>query len=156
MSPAELLYFAYGSNMASRVMTARIATARRVGIAELVGYRISFHLPSQRWGHRAAGIEPDPAGSVWGVLWEIDDASWDVLDEYERAYVRTMVEVTEHTTDGTVVRPVATYLVREDRAAPDDEPPAPEYLAAMLAGARETGLPGAYVDRLRSLGGASA
>ena len=149
MNPSELPYFAYGSNMSSRVMTARIPQARRAGIAELAGYRISFRLPSQRWGQRAAGIEADPAGSVWGVLWEIDESWWAVLDGYEGAYVRMTVEVTAHTAAGTGMRRAATYRVRGDRAATDEGPPAPAYLAAMLAGAREAGLPAAHINRLQ-------
>jgi hypothetical protein len=50
MPTAEMLYFAYGSNMGASQFRARCPRAVQVGIARVEGYRIGFTRESKRRG----------------------------------------------------------------------------------------------------------
>jgi gamma-glutamylcyclotransferase len=146
-------YFAYGSNMAAAVLRSRVG-AEPVGRAVLRGYRLAFTLPSQRWGGRAADIVPDDGAEVWGRLWSVDDEGIAVLDGYEAAYRRVVVGVERVDGGGLPAGRVdaVTYVVREERRAPDDGDPHPGYRAHLVTGAEECGLPDAYTRQLRGPG----
>ncbi|GAB4234184.1 MAG: hypothetical protein Kow0032_17890 [Methyloligellaceae bacterium] len=70
-------YFAYGSNMHPRVMSARCPGARPVGRAALSGWR--FHVTTRG----SAAILPSPGDQVHGVLWRCSPAHLASLDLYE-------------------------------------------------------------------------
>jgi AIG2-like family len=82
---------------------------------------------------------------VWGALYELPEGGLEALDVKEGAgfaYNRIEVAV-EH--DGERVAAVA-YEVAEKE--PEEVPPTAAYLGAMLGGARDRGLPDAYVSAL--------
>jgi gamma-glutamylcyclotransferase (GGCT)/AIG2-like uncharacterized protein YtfP len=148
-----VLLFAYGSNLAGREMAGWCPAARFVGPALLEGYRVALTRRSIRWGGGVADIVPDGGGSVWGVVYAVPAADLDELDRKEGegfAYRR---------------RPVDVLLAGEQREAEAYEvmeklvvvPPAtPEYAALVLGGARERGLPAAWLGTLESLLGAGS
>lgn len=146
-------YFAYGSNMAAVVLCSRVA-AVPVGRAMLRGYRLAFTLPSQRWGGRAADIVPAGGAEVWGRLWVVGDDGIEVLDRFEAAYRRIVVGVER--VDGDA-RPAPldalTYVVRDERRAPDEGAPAAAYRRHLVAGGEECGLPANYLRVLRGAEG---
>ncbi len=87
------LYLAYGSNMNLEQMARRCPTARVLGPAELEGFKLTFRGPN---GGAVANIEPDPAGTVPALLWEIQPADEVALDRYEgfpTLYRKQMVSV---------------------------------------------------------------
>jgi hypothetical protein len=140
--------------MAASVFLDRV-DGEAAGRAVLRDYRLAFTLPSLRWGGRAADIVPADGAEVWGRLWSVGDEGIAVLDGYEAAYRRVIVSV-ERFDDGG--RPAGrldavTYVVRDERRAPDEGDPHPEYRARLVAGAGECGLPAAYLRGLRGPGG---
>lgn len=141
-------YFAYGSNMAKAVFHGRVV-GEPAGRAALEGHRLAFSLPSQRWGGRAADLAILSGAEVWGRLWCVDEDQLAVLDRFEGAYQRLEVTVARIEEQGGKVRTeeaqAITYVVRDDRRAPDEGTPAPEYLGQMLKGADECGLPAHYI-----------
>jgi hypothetical protein len=147
-------YFAYGSNMSAAVFRER-AAGESAGPAVLRGRRLAFTLPSRRWGDRAADLAAAEGAAVWGRLWRVDEAQFRSLDRYEAAYRRQEVTVERGAAAGPDIVPAITYVVRAHRRAPDEAAPAPAYLARMLEGAAECGLPGYYLARLRAAGPAS-
>jgi gamma-glutamylcyclotransferase (GGCT)/AIG2-like uncharacterized protein YtfP len=146
-------YFAYGSNMSEAVLRDRV-DAEAAGKAVLRDHRLAFTLPSRRWGGRAADIVPAGGAEVWGRLWSVDDEGIEMLDGYEAAYRRVVVRVER--VDGDA-RPAPldalTYVVRDERRAPDEGAPAAAYRRHLVAGGEECGLPANYLRVLRGAEG---
>ncbi|MGH0036723.1 MAG: gamma-glutamylcyclotransferase family protein [Myxococcota bacterium] len=135
----ERLYFAYGSNMSSRRLTARIDGARALGAARIPHSRLVFDKPG-RDGSAKANLAPDPGLGrwVWGVVWSVSGLALDTLDRFEPGYDRLERRVLF--ADGRE-RAAATYVWRGD---PVLAAPAAWYLEHLLAGAREHALPPAW------------
>jgi gamma-glutamylcyclotransferase (GGCT)/AIG2-like uncharacterized protein YtfP len=144
-------YFAYGSNMARRLMAETCADHRVLGPARLDGYRLAFTRRSIKTGTGVANVVADPSAAVWGALYEISEDCAAQLDRKEGhpwAYARTGVSV--HLNGGT--REAAfTYVVSEPED--DDIPPSEPYLESIIEGARDHSLPTDYVAWLASLRG---
>jgi gamma-glutamylcyclotransferase len=133
-----MLYFAYGSNMARGAMP----EARFVGPARLDGYRLALTRRSIRWQAGVLDIVAAPGQSVWGALFEMDGTDLERLDAKEGAgFAYRRIEVVLE--DGTSA---SAYEVIDKE--PVEVPPAAEYVALVLAGARECGLPGDWVREL--------
>lgn len=143
----SVYYFAYGSNMSSARLGARVRSARSAGIGALAAHRLEFHLPSRNDGSAKCdafhtGREEDV---VHGVLFRLAAAELPVLDRYEgRGVAYERVEVGIVRPDGGRVRAL-TYraLIVEPGLLPFDW-----YKAHVVRGAREHGLPETYVARL--------
>ena len=150
-----MLLFAYGSNMAASEMEAFCPRHEFLGPARLDGFRLELRRRSRRWGGGAADIVAAPGEAAWGALYEVDGSELDRLDAKEGAglaYRRRAVEVRL----GGEARAAAAYEVTEKE--PQEVRPTPEYAQLLLAGARERGLPAAYVatlgERLSAVAGA--
>jgi gamma-glutamylcyclotransferase len=138
-------YFAYGSNMDAKALARRIGRASIQGErAVLPGYRVLFN---QDGGY--AGIEPSPGSLSWGVLYRLREEELLRLDRYEgvpECYLRGKLPVRRET--GEEVQ-AYVYLGILPRAG---VLPSKAYLASVLRGAKEHGLPREYVEELRRLG----
>ena len=133
-----MLYFAYGANMSTSVMTVRCPVHRVLGGAQLRDHRLAFTRRSLRWGGGVADIVPAPGETVWGALYEIAAEGLSSLDRAEGvgfAYRRRLVEVVL----GEERYAATAYEVADKEL--DEIEPRPEYRALMTAGAREHGLP---------------
>jgi len=139
----QALYFAYGSNMASRRMRARAPAARAVGRARLAGWRLVADKPG-RDGTAKANVVRDPGAHVWGVLWELCLADLAALDRFEGGYERVAVTVAAE----SGAERATTYASRLRTAAPGL---ARGYKALVLEGAREHDLPPEWAARLAAL-----
>ncbi|HTA05399.1 MAG TPA: gamma-glutamylcyclotransferase family protein, partial [Solirubrobacteraceae bacterium] len=120
---------------------------RFLGVAELRDHRLAFTRRSLRTGTGVADVLLEPGASVWGALYELDDADLVALDEKEGsgwAYQRKAVRLSDE--DGRSEHDAFAYVVIEPEL--DHVPPSREYLQALLDGARERGLPLAYIDAL--------
>ena len=141
-------YFAYGSNMATRLMTLTCPNHRVLGPARLDGYRLAFTRRSIKTGTGVADIVADPDATVWGALYEVNEDCVARLDRKEGhpwAYARKDVFV--HLSNGA--RDAAfTYVVSKPEA--DEVPPSEPYLESIIEGAGEHSLPDAYVASLAS------
>ncbi len=141
------LYFAYGANMRREAFQKLCPGADWLGVARLEGYRVVI-----AW-HGYASVLPDEASTVWGVLWLVPAASLPTLDTFEGVaeghYIRDTARVT------TPAGPRGEAMIyRAPRADPG--PPAPGYLAEVLAGAKENKLPAAHRAALARLAAGSA
>ena len=140
---AVALYFAYGSNLASARMRERAPSARALGPALLPGYAWRCNKRSAD-GSARANLVRDAGAETWGVLYEIHPSEWAAIDRAEGGYERIVVDVLR---DG--VRGAAQTYV-SDRTA-DDWIPARWYLGLVAAGAREHGLPAAWIASIEAL-----
>ena len=81
------LYFAYGSNMASARLAARVPSARPVGPARLRDFAFRCNKRGAD-GTAKANLAPEPGAETWGVLYELDPGAFEVLDRLEGGYER--------------------------------------------------------------------
>jgi gamma-glutamyl-gamma-aminobutyrate hydrolase PuuD len=135
------LYFAYGSNLKLSRMRERVPSARALGPARLLGHSLGFD-KCGRDGSTKANLIADDGESVWGALYQIDAAHWEGLDGYERGYARSAVEVEK---PGGARVTAQTYRAVGPTA---DGPIFDWYLRLIVEGAREHGLPAAYLENL--------
>ncbi len=143
------LYFAYASNMAAETMARLCPGHRFLGPAKLPDRRLAFTRRSIRTGTGVADIGPDAGHSVWGVLYELDDAMLAVLDVKEGngwAYGRDLVALTD--ADGKQGLAWAYSVIERES---DEVRPSPQYLQAMLEAARERTLPDGYISVLAAM-----
>jgi gamma-glutamylcyclotransferase len=141
----SVLYFAYGSNMASAEMETWCPEGRFLGPARLDGHRLAFTRRSIRWGGGAADAVPGPGDEVWGALYETPEHALARLDGKEGegfAYRRAEVEVVL----GDERRRAVAYQVIDKE--PLELPCNPEYASLLLQGGHERGLPEPYLREL--------
>jgi gamma-glutamylcyclotransferase (GGCT)/AIG2-like uncharacterized protein YtfP len=138
------LYFAYGSNLLSSRMRARVASARAVCVGWADGRRLTFGKPG-RDGSGKATLVADSDGRVWGALYAIDPEHWERLDGFEPGYERVAQDVTT----GQRERVTATTYVAHPTAS--DPVAFAWYKRIIVEGAREHGLPAEYIESLLQL-----
>lgn len=143
-----MLYFAYGSNMSSRRLQARIPRAHAIGRATLPGHRRVFHKAGMDGSGKCdAWPSHDDLDRLHGVLFRVPEGDWTALDRCEgvgAGYQRVAVTV-RTARDG--MRPAWTY--RATRLDPLARPYC-WYLGHVIAGALEFGLPDQLVEGLRA------
>jgi gamma-glutamylcyclotransferase len=136
-------YFAYGSNLWIDQMTARTGPigqgVDRPRIARLQDHRLVFNMQGED-GQVYANVER-PGEGVTGVIYRCSPVALDKLDAHERGYERRRVQVASE--DGVTLEAVV-YVARADRIATAGKPSS-EYLERIVRGARQHGLPEAYV-----------
>ncbi|GAA5188679.1 gamma-glutamylcyclotransferase family protein [Ferrimonas gelatinilytica] len=135
-----MYYYAYGSNMSSRRLAARVAGARRLGALALAGYQLRFHKVGQDGSGKCdAFYTGDPRHRLWGALYWIDDLAKATLDRIEgvgQGYCHRSLLLPGEGAP-TAFLYVAT---RHDFSLQ----PFDWYQAHVLQGARELGLPLSY------------
>ena len=140
-----LWYFAYGTNMSSKVLARRGLTPKQSKPGMVAGYRLSFsHAGLLPIEPAFANIEPDESACVHGVLHLMSPHQLKRLDRYEGAEYRH-VDVTVATGGGDV-----TALAYLDPNIVLGIIPSRRYLRTCCQGAREFGVPEEYVRTLES------
>jgi len=144
--PGTFLYFAYGSNMFTRRLTARTPSAMATGKAFVEGHRLTFDKVSTD-GSGKCDIEATgtPADRVWGVLFRIASTEAAALDEAEGlGHGYRKGEVQAVTPAGTITAAIAYFATAKDAG----RLPYHWYKAFVVSGAAEHALPENYVASL--------
>lgn len=145
--PRVLRYFAYGSNMCFERLRERTPSAERIGVVELRWHRLAFHkLGADGSGKCDIHASNEPAHVVHGVLYHLHEHEKPALDRAEglgRGYEIKQVEVA--TASGRA-RAFSYFATRTNSGLR----PFHWYKQLVLAGARENGLPLAYIDAIAS------
>lgn len=144
---ARVLFFAYGALLNKRKLRRLCLDAVSLGRARLPDHRLAFTRYSRADKGGVADVVPAPGESVWGALYDIDDACLEALDAYEeapRAYRRESARVIAE--DG-VEREAVVYVANRT----GDFAPSRQYLSLIVRGAREHGLPEAYVRAIEAV-----
>jgi len=142
---ASSRYFAYGSNMLRERLVARVSTAQAVAVGAVRDYRLDFAKVSVD-GSGKGDMVASPGDEVWGVLYEFDASQKADLDEQEGRHYQAR-EVVVSTADGD--QAAWAYMAQPHRRDPS-KVPYDWYLALIVAGARQGGLPEAYVRALET------
>jgi gamma-glutamylcyclotransferase len=143
-------YFAYASNMDSRVMQQHCPGHRFQGIAYLEAHRLSFTRRSVRTGGGVADVVKSAGDHVWGVLYELEESDLRCLDHKEGngiAYQRQLYPVCRQEGRGSLEAVVYTVIERESM----EVPPTRLYARGLLQAASDRALPDAYIEWLTDL-----
>ena len=147
MSTSEFIwYFSYGANMSSAVLERRGLKPLSSEAARLDGYAFGFtHRGLLPIEPAFANIQPEAGSRLHGVLHRLRTEDMARLDRIEGA---------EYTHEHVEVIGTASGLIAA-RAYLDPDPvsglkPSRRYLGSCCEGAREFGLPEAYVARMAS------
>lgn len=145
----ELVYFAYGSNMATRRLRHRVPSARPIGAGRLPGHRLAWHKRSADGSGKCDILPTRPEDVVYGVVFTLDAAHKPPLDRAEglgRGYEIKDVRIRLLTGDETV-EAFTYYATRiDDTCLPYDW-----YRDHVLIGAREHRLPAHYIRLIENV-----
>lgn len=135
---ASIMYFAYGPDMAGTWMASALPDARRIGLAQLKGWR-RIYLASPDESGVAAGMEPNTGDSlVEGVLYQLPAQSRVELEDIRQD---THELLTVNVLSRGAIRE-AFALVPIDPVGRAADRPSSEELDLMIAGATENKLQG--------------
>lgn len=142
------LNFAYGSNMLTRRIQERVPSARRIATATLAGYELRWHKVNRDGSGKCDIVRVQtPQAKVLGVVYEILSAQKPALDAAEgldNGYDETQLVV--QAAGGEMQ--VQTYFATKIDPA---SVPYRWYKALVVAGAKEHGLPSAYIGTLEAV-----
>ena len=153
MSDGCVWYFAYGSNMQRATLCGRrgVEPARALA-ARAAGWRLALDKPPLvAVGEAFASIVPDPHAAVLGVLYELTPADWEHVELTEGVRIGNYRSVTLRASSlaGPALE-VDAFALASDRRDPTLMP-SERYMACLVAGAEEHGLPPEYVAFLRAV-----
>ncbi len=143
---ANVLYFAYGSNMCSAQMRKRIPDAEKIGVGRLADYALVWDKQSKIDGSAKANIIERAGSEVWGVVYRLSsDDLRKKMDQHEGGYEHQHVTVLLQ--DGAALETV-TYISHQRT---QDILPTREYWQRVVDGAEEHHLPADYIATLRNV-----
>jgi cation transport regulator ChaC len=134
-----MLHFAYGSNMYRALMRKHAAAASPIGVAALPNH--CFVITADGY----ASVELARGRTVHGVLWRLTPRDRVTLDAWENIAGGLYRAETLPVHAGGRQQPALVYIARE---RPPGRPKA-GYMVAVVAAARELGLPSDYVASLK-------
>lgn len=144
--PEPVVYFAYGSNMATSRLRKSMTSCKLLGIANLPSYALRFHKRDVDKSGKCNAFATGNDDSVIGVLFSFDPTERAKLDEvagvgsgYEHAIVTVI-------NDKGCRRKVLTYLATPNYID-ESLKPYDWYKDLVLAGCREHGLPPEYITK---------
>ena len=139
-----ILYFAYGSNMSAARMKQRLGSETPNRAATLKDFQLvfdqaGFNAPS--WS--PANIRSEQGSLVEGMIYEVEEKDFKILDGYEKFYQRLEVKVMAAQKEKL---DAVTYLSKKSRG---EKPPTQEYLNFLLEG--KSFLSREYFDELSQI-----
>ncbi len=140
-----MYYFAYGSNMSTLRLTARI-NATKIGVGKLTRYQLRFHKIGKNDGTGKCDsyFTDNHHDYILGVVYEIAEQDKVLLDEIEgvgNGYISE--EVSVETEEGMMQAMIYIATDIDDTLIPLDW-----YKEHVLYGARENHLDAAYIERI--------
>ena len=144
---STFFYFAYGSNMLTERLVARCSTAKAIGIAFVYDYCIEFSKVSID-GSGKATIQSYKHNKQYGVLFEIKCSQREDLDRAEGlgvGYEQLTLDNVINCSNG-IANSAYTYQAIKLNS---ELKPFDWYLALVIAGAEQHGLPSNYIATLR-------
>ena len=145
----SMLYFSYGSNMSSKRLIARVATAQAICKASLLRHTLKFHKEGMDGSAKCDASQTDNQDDrVLGVVFDIAPRDKTFLDRCEgkgNGYEIKTVELISD--DGETIEAFTYYATSIDA----DLQPYHWYKEHVLRGALENGLPDVYVRLIREV-----
>ncbi|MCY6494568.1 gamma-glutamylcyclotransferase family protein [Leptolyngbya sp. GGD] len=152
----QCYYFAYGSNLNPSRLKSRTRTwDGQYKIARLKQHELRFNMCVDTVAHAirvGANIMPHPTRCVQGILIRLDWNDLVEIDQYEghpELYQRIVCQVETENCFGIE----AFTYVAQSQWLKENVLPSREYLEHIIQGALLCGLPCAYINAIRELGG---
>lgn len=118
-------------------------------VAEAKDIDLIFDFPSRWWGGRVAGLTDKKGSSVFGRLFEIPAVNWPVVQHKEGVVTGMSIERTLKVIVQGKEFEATAFVTSPDKASTDG-PISERFVAALTSGAKQAGLPSAYVSSLKS------
>lgn len=146
----QLLYFAYGSNMAPQRLQARVPSAQPLQRAMLPGHALRFHKHSRVDGSAKCDAchTGEVADAVHGLLYRMPAAGRASLDRAEGLGQGYNIKTVELVVAAGEVVNAFTYYATDIN---NDLRPYGWYLEHVLRGARYAGLPEYYIAAIEAI-----
>jgi len=145
-------YFAYGSNMQHATFAERRGVVPHAALpARVAGWTLVLDKPAiVPIAHGFANLVADAASEAYGVLYELAAADMAHVELTEGVPIGNYrcVDVVAEPLDGTAARTARTLVT--DARDPALRPSA-HYLALLIEGATEHGLPASWIAALRAI-----
>lgn len=144
-----MLYFAYGSNMPSARLLARVPSAEHVGTGHLYCHTLCFHKVSVDGSGKCDAFHTgEQCDYVIGVIYRINPIHKDELDRIEGlGWGYEEREVTVKTAAGEEITAFTYCAIKID----PDKKPYLWYKHHVVTGAQEHDLPKEYIDAIRTV-----
>ncbi|OCQ20095.1 hypothetical protein A7985_16785 [Pseudoalteromonas luteoviolacea] len=137
-------YFAYGSNVSTKRLLKRLPHAQCQGIAELIGYELTFNMLSTDGSAKCdIACTETTANSVFGVVYTLSKEELSILDSIEGVrYDRASKPV--RLKSGEVIT-AHCYIAN---TFDPEQLPFSWYKQHVLNGAREHDFPHSYIEKI--------
>jgi AIG2-like family len=144
-----ILYFAYGSNLSTQRLAARVPSAKVISVAMLRGHRLEFHKIGKDGSAKCdVARTGDSNDVVYGVVFAIPLAEKSTLDKIEGlGYGYAEKEVVVLSESGAAFEAVTYYATNIDASLK----PRNWYVEHVVRGAREHGLPLEYISGIEAI-----
>ncbi len=143
-------YFAYGSNMLTERLKARVSSASNPTLFVLRGYRLRFHKKSRDCSGKCSIVKTaSETDVVYGVLFDLADDQEVDLDRAEgrdQGYFRDEIQLSSEDSSAR-----AFVYIAEAEAIDDALVPYRWYYDLVMAGAEQHDLPKDYIAGLRAI-----
>ena len=118
---------------------------------EAVDLTLVYDFPSRWWGGRVAGLSDAKGRAVHGLVFEIAEKDWPIIQHKEGAVTGMCVEraVQVKLADGKVLDAIA-FTTNPQRSATDG-PVSERFVEAIVRGAEAAKLPAEWLAQLRTL-----
>ena len=118
-------------------------------VAQAPDMDLVFDFPSRWWGGLVAGLTDKKDSSVYGVLFEITDKDWPIIQHKEGAITGMCIEKSVQVNVGGQTVTATAFVTNPQRAQTEGEI-SHRFIAALVQGATASGLPADYVKKLNS------
>jgi len=148
-------YFAYGSNMLTTRLQARVKSASNPTPFALSHHRLHFHKRSSDYSGKCNVIcTNDSQDVVHGIIFDVKETEIPELDKYEGlgfGYLKEKFPIEFDEVEHDVLMYVADASLATKIYIDDTLVPYNWYLTLVITGAEEHGLPRDYVSKLREV-----
>jgi len=157
----DFVWFVYGSSLDAEAFGAwaaqhgyRVPDLSRGRPSRLRGFRLAFDALSRSWGGAVASLLEAPGDTVEGLALPVPGDARGLVDHKEGAVsgLYAPFDVSLEPLGGGAPVAAVAYRTAEERRLRAEGAPSPGYLAALIRGARASGLSPQWVARLESLG----
>ena len=115
--------------------------------AEGLDLGLVYDFPSRWWGGRVAGLRDAPGQKVFGVVFEIAEKDWAIIQHKEGAVTGMCVERPVKVKVGEQTLEATAFTTNPARSSVDG-PVSTRFIEALTRGARAAGLPAEWIESL--------
>ena len=145
-----VFYLAYGSNLHPLRLTARVPSARVIGVVEMPGYLLAFHKRSiDGSGKCLMYTEQGQHQKMYGALYEFDAKEKEALDKAEGKGSGYCEQLVQFPLNGETYTPYV-YVAQSTHIDPTLAP-YDWYKSLVIAGARYHGFPTEYIASVEAI-----